>query len=200
MWLKRAFDLCFSALALLLFLPLLVLLGVWIKADSSGPVFFRQTRVGRLGQPFDILKLRTMRVDSADSQGPQLTVGADPRITRAGKFLRHYKLDELPQFLNVLLGDMSVVGPRPEVPRYVDKYPPDVRRIVMSVRPGITDLASVEFRDESTLLAASDDPERTYVEVVLPRKLRIAVDYVQRRTLRLDLAIIWRTIAALVMR
>ena len=193
---KRVFDVCFSALALLVLSPLLAALAVWVKLDSPGPVFFRQVRVGRFGREFSILKLRTMRIDAASQGLLQITVGADPRITRAGGFLRKYKLDELPQFLNVLVGDMSVVGPRPEVPKYVALYPPDIRDVVLSLRPGVTDPASLAYRDEATLLAASDQPERTYVEVILPAKLRYAVAYQRRRSLRLDLVIVWQTVLA----
>ena len=193
---KRVFDICFSVLALLVVSPLLAALAVWVKLDSPGPVFFRQVRVGRFGREFSILKLRTMRIDAAAQELLQITVGADPRITRAGRFLRKYKLDELPQFLNVLAGDMSVVGPRPEVPKYVALYPPDIRDVVLSLRPGVTDPASLAYRDEATLLAASEQPERTYMEVILPVKLRHAVAYQRRRSLRLDLVIVWQTVLA----
>ena len=189
---KRLFDIAFALLALLLLGPLLLAVALWVRLDSPGPVFFRQQRVGRTGQLFDIYKFRTMQT-GAEAMGPQITVGEDARITHAGAWLRRSKVDELPQFINVLRGDMSVVGPRPEVPRYVALYPTDVREAVLSVRPGITDLASLAFRDESTLLAQSPDPERTYVEVILPTKLRYACDYVQQRSLWLDLRIIART-------
>lgn len=192
---KRLFDLVFAASALLALSPLLAVLALWVRLDSPGPVVYRQTRVGRYGQAFRIAKFRTMHV-GADQAGPAITVGADARITRAGHFLRRTKLDELPQFANVLLGDMSVVGPRPEVPRYVALYPPDVAQQVLSVRPGITDLASLAFRDESTLLAKSSDPEHTYVHEILPAKLHYACEYVHTRTLWLDLRIIALTAAA----
>ena len=192
---KRLFDIAFALLALLLLGPLLLVVALWVRLDSPGPVFFRQQRVGRGGQLFDIVKFRTMRT-GAEAMGPQITVGEDARITRAGAWLRRAKVDELPQFLNVLRGDMSVVGPRPEVPRYVAQYPADVRETVLSVRPGITDLASIEFRDESALLARSSDPERTYVEQILPAKLRHAQEYVRTRSLWLDLRIIARTVLA----
>jgi lipopolysaccharide/colanic/teichoic acid biosynthesis glycosyltransferase len=192
---KRAFDIVFSAAVVVLLAPLWMLLALWVKFDSPGPVFFRQIRVGRYGREFRIFKFRTMRVD-AEHAGPQITIGADSRITRSGRWLRQYKLDELPQFLNVLLGDMSVVGPRPEVPRYVAMYPPATRELVLSVRPGITDLASIEFRDENALLGRSADPETTYVREVMPAKLRHCERYVRERSLRGDFAIIGRTIAA----
>jgi len=194
---KRLFDIAFAALALLLLCPLLLAIALWVRLDSPGPVFFRQQRVGRGGRLFGIYKFRTMYT-GAEAMGPQITVGEDARITRAGAWLRRSKVDELPQFLNVLRGDMSVVGPRPEVPRYVALYPAEVRETVLSVRPGITDLASIEFRDESALLARSPDPERTYVEQVLPAKLRHAQQYVRTHTLWLDLRIIaWTVLAVL---
>lgn len=192
---KRLFDIAFALLALLLLGPLLLAVALWVRLDSPGPVFFRQQRVGRRGQLFDIYKFRTMQT-GAEAMGPQITVGEDARITRAGAWLRRSKVDELPQFINVLRGDMSVVGPRPEVPRYVAQYPADVRQAVLSVRPGITDLASIEFRDESALLARSQDPERTYVEQILPAKLRHAQQYVRTHSLGLDLRIIARTVLA----
>lgn len=190
--LKRGFDIVFSACALLLLSPLLLAVALWIRLDSPGPVFFRQVRVGRDGREFRIFKFRTMRA-TPESRAPQITVGADPRITRAGAFLRRYKIDEIPQFLNVLAGDMSVVGPRPEVPRYVAMYPPETRRIVLSLRPGITDLASIEYRDESELLAVSDDPESTYVNEVMPAKLAHCERYVRERSFLGDLAIVVRS-------
>ncbi len=194
--LKRLFDIVFAALALLLLCPLLLAVALWVRLDSPGPVLFRQRRVGRGGRPFDIFKFRTMAA-GAEAVGPQITVGADTRITRAGAWLRRAKLDELPQFYNVLRGDMSVVGPRPEVPRYVALYPPEVRTAVLSVRPGITDLASIAFRDESALLARSADPERTYVEQILPAKLDYALQYMRSHTLWLDLRIIGWTVLAI---
>ncbi|MBX3590987.1 MAG: sugar transferase [Burkholderiaceae bacterium] len=190
--LKRGFDIAFSACALFLLSPLLLAVALWIKLDSPGPVFFRQVRVGRDGREFSIFKFRTMGT-APESRAPQITVGADPRITRSGAFLRRYKIDEIPQFLNVLVGDMSVVGPRPEVPRYVAMYPPETRRIVLSLRPGITDLASIEYRDESELLAASDDPESTYVNEVMPAKLAQCERYVRERSFAGDLAIVARS-------
>lgn len=186
----------FALLGLLALAPLLGVMSVVIKADSPGPVFFRQNRVGLGGRIFTIFKLRTM-VDSTTVRGPELTVGDDIRITRVGRVMRRYKLDELPQLLNVVRGDMSLVGPRPEVPSYVAAYPPQLRAIVLSVRPGITDLASIAYRAESSLLANSPDPEREYLEVVLPAKLRYASDYVSNQSLWLDLKIILRTLIVL---
>jgi lipopolysaccharide/colanic/teichoic acid biosynthesis glycosyltransferase len=191
---KRAFDVVAAVVGLVLLAPLFLLVAAWIRLDSPGPVFFRQERVGRGGRPFRIHKFRTMRVEAG---GPALTVGADPRITRAGAFLRRTKIDELPQLLDVLRGDMSVVGPRPEVARYVAAYPPALREKVLSVRPGITDPASLQFRDESSLLARAADPEREYREVVLPAKLRLAADYVDTASLGGDLRLIAATLRAL---
>ena len=192
--LKRLFDMAASGIGLLLLAPLLLVLAAWIKCDSAGPVFFLQERVGLCGKLFRIIKFRSMRQHHA---GPQITVGEDARITRSGRFIRAYKLDELPQLINVLLGDMSLVGPRPEVPRYVALYPADVGEEVLSVRPGMTDLASVQYRSESDLLAASSDPERTYTTVILPAKLALYQQYVRQRSLWLDVRIICVTFGIL---
>jgi lipopolysaccharide/colanic/teichoic acid biosynthesis glycosyltransferase len=169
---------------------------VWIRLDSPGPALFRQRRIGRHGVPFDIVKFRTMA--ERNDGGCPLTVGQDPRITRAGRWLRRSKIDELPQLLNVLDGTMSLVGPRPEVPRYVDCYPPDVRRTVLSVAPGITDLAAILYKDESEILGRAHDPEQAYVQTILPVKLAYYQRYVRERSFWLDLRIIARTLAALV--
>jgi lipopolysaccharide/colanic/teichoic acid biosynthesis glycosyltransferase len=193
---KRAFDLLGAALALVLLWPLLLAIGLWIKLDSPGPAFFRQQRVGRHGREFAIHKFRTMVAD-APQRGPQITVDKDPRITRAGRFLRHSKFDELPQLLDVLAGHMSLVGPRPEVPAYVARYPADLRDKVLAVRPGITDPVSLELADESALLARAADPEREYLEVLLPRKLRAAAAYAEHATLRTDLRVIGRSLRVL---
>lgn len=193
---KRTFDLLASTLGLLALAPFLLLVAVAIKLDSPGPVFFRQERVGRLGSVFRIHKFRTMVTD-AERRGLQITVGADARVTVVGAFLRRYKLDELPQLIDVLMGNMSLVGPRPEVPRYVALYPDDVRRIVQSVRPGITDLASIEFKAENDILGHAKDPHRAYVEEILPIKLRYYVDYVQGRSFWGDMKIILRTLLAI---
>lgn len=195
--LKRAFDLLAAATALLLLLPLLLLVALWVKLDSPGPVFYRQERVGRYGVPFRIHKFRSMRQGAA---GLQITVGADPRITRAGHFLRRTRLDELPQFIDVLKGDMSLVGPRPEVPRYVALYPAHLRDRALAVRPGITDPASLAYIDEAALLAAAADPEREYVERILPAKVQAAVDYAEQASLLNDLAVLARTVWALLRR
>jgi lipopolysaccharide/colanic/teichoic acid biosynthesis glycosyltransferase len=196
---KRAMDLLIAAAGLLLLAPLLLMVALAIKLDSPGPVFFRQERVGRFGRPFRIFKFRTMRAQPADTSA-QITVGADPRITRVGAFLRRSKLDELAQLIDVLRGTMSLVGPRPEVPRYVALYPAELRTKVLSVRPGITDPASLAYRDESTLLARAADPEREYVEVVMPAKLRSAAAYVDHMSLATDLRLIGATLKAIVLR
>lgn len=193
---KRLVDLLLSALGLVLLAPLLLAVAVWIRLDSPGPVLFRQERVGRHGRPFLIHKFRTMVAD-ARSNGPPITVGTDRRITRAGHFLRAAKVDELPQLWDVLRGAMSLVGPRPEVPKYVALYPDDVRRIVLSVRPGITDPASLQYRNEGAQLAGAADPERAYVEQVMPAKLALSTRYVQEATLGGDLRLILATVAAL---
>ncbi|NLG07912.1 MAG: sugar transferase [Deinococcales bacterium] len=192
--LRRLLDALVSGVGLLLLSPLLLGAALAVRLSSPGPVLFRQERVGLGGRPFEILKFRTMRVD-ADRDGLQLTVGDDPRITSVGRFLRAWKLDELPQLLNVLKGDMALVGPRPEVPRYVALYTPEQRR-VLTVRPGITDPASVAFRSESELLAGHPQPERLYVEAIMPEKLRLNLAYLERRTLLTDLGIVIDTLRA----
>jgi lipopolysaccharide/colanic/teichoic acid biosynthesis glycosyltransferase len=197
--LKRLFDLLCAGAGLLLLAPLLLAIALWIKIDSPGPVFFRQQRVGRFGALFRIHKFRSMRED-APLNGPQITVGADPRITRAGRVLRRAKLDELPQLLDVLAGTMSLVGPRPEVPRFVAMYPAELRDKILSVRPGITDPASIEYRDEGALLARAADPERVYIEQVMPEKLRRAARYVDRMSLLNDLRLIGATLRSLWLR
>jgi len=193
---KRLFDLLVASLALLTLSPLLVVLAVLVRLDSPGPVFFRQERVGRHGRPFRIHKFRTMVAD-APARGLPLTVGEDRRVTRVGGWLRDRRLDELPQLIDVLAGDMSLVGPRPEVPRYVAHYPPGLRERALSVRPGITDPASLAFADEATLLAAAADPEREYIERILPRKLQQAADYADRATLWTDLGVLLRSVQLL---
>jgi lipopolysaccharide/colanic/teichoic acid biosynthesis glycosyltransferase len=196
---KRLFDLCGAAVALLLLAPLLLLVALAIRLDSPGPVFFRQVRVGRGGVPFRIHKFRSMQVD-APAQGPKVTVGRDARITRMGHWLRHYRVDELPQFIDVLFGQMSLVGPRPEVPHFVAHYPPAIAAQVLAVRPGITDPASLAHLDEAALLAAASDPEREYIERILPRKLALQAEYARSATLRSDLAVLARTLGVLLSR
>lgn len=192
---KRLFDIVAALAGLILLAPLFALAALWIKRDSPGPVFFRQQRVGRHGKLFAIYKLRTMA--SAPAGPVPLTVGQDRRITRAGHLLRRYKLDELPQLINVLQGTMSLVGPRPEVPRYVACYPPAVRAIVLSVAPGITDWAAILYRDESAILGRAADPERAYLDTILPAKLDYYMRYVRERSFWTDLRIIFCTLAAI---
>lgn len=193
---KRVFDVVVAALGLILLAPMLLFIGAWIKWDSPGPVLFLQQRVGRHGRLFAIFKFRTMHCRT--EEGPLLTVGRDSRVTGAGHVLRRYKLDELPQLINVLLGTMSLVGPRPEVPRYVACYPAGIRALVLSVSPGVTDWAAIEFKEENTVLATSGNPERVYIEQVLPKKLALYVRYVRERNFWTDLHIIFRTLAAIV--
>ena len=193
MLLKRLFDFYCATLGLLLLSPALLAVALWIKMDSSGSVFFRQIRVGQHGHLFRIYKFRTM-VQNAEAKGRQITVMTDPRITRSGHFLRKHKLDELPQLLNVVLGEMSLVGPRPEVPRYVEKWPDISRQLILSVPPGITDFASIEFRSENDLLEHASDPEREYIEHILPIKVNYYLKYVRERSFWLDLVLIFRTL------
>lgn len=189
---KRLFDLTAAGLGLLLTSPLLALAALAVRLDSRGPVFFRQQRVGRNFRPFWIYKFRTMVVD-AERQGGQITDGADPRVTRVGRLLRKSKIDELPQLFNIVRGDMSFVGPRPEVPRYVDMFRQDYA-YVLSVRPGLTDPASIKYRDEAEQLAAAPDPEAEYVRRVLPDKIALARTYIERASLGGDLSILFRTL------
>lgn len=193
--LKRAFDIVVSFLALLLLSPLLLGIAAAVAWSSPGGAFFRQVRVGRAGMEFSLLKFRTMRPGS-EAHG-QITVGArDPRITGIGYFLRKSKLDELPQLINVLIGDMSIVGPRPEVPRYVALYS-DEQRMVLNVRPGITSAASIAYMDENEILGRSANPQRAYIEAVMPAKLALDLDYVKNRSFLLDVSIILRTMTGL---
>lgn len=191
---KRLFDIVVAAVGSLLLLPLFAVVSVLIRLGSPGPVFFRQERVGLHGRLFRILKFRTMVAD-APSRGPAITAGSDPRITWIGGYLRRYKIDELPQLLNVLSGDMSFVGPRPEVPRYVALYTPEQRR-VLAVRPGITDPASLQYRREADMLAHAANPEEFYVHEIMPAKLQRNLEYLNRRSFARDLGIILRTVFA----
>ena len=193
---KRLFDLVFATAGLIVLCPILLAIATWVRLDSPGPALFRQERIGRAGRPFTMLKFRTMRA-APEAGAPLLTAAADARVTLAGRLLRRTKLDELPQLLNVVRGEMSLVGPRPEVARYVALYPADVRARVLSVRPGITDYAALLFRDESALLG-TDDPEAVYVSTILPRKLELYERYVAEQSLRTDLRLILRTIGTLV--
>jgi len=189
---KRAFDLFWSALGLAVLSPVLALVALAVKLEDGGPVFFRQLRIGRRGRPFRIWKFRTMVVD-ADRQGRAITVGRDPRITRVGHWLRDSKLDEIPQLLNVFSGEMSLVGPRPEVPRYVELYT-EAQRAILALRPGITDLASIKYRNESDLLGAAENPDETYVQILLPDKIRINLAYASEAGLWSDFLVILATL------
>lgn len=192
---KRIFDLMLVVPGLVVLTPVLLLTALCIKLDSPGQVFFRQERIGRFGVVFRIYKFRTMASD-AEKRGARVTVGGDPRITRIGHVLRKYKLDELPQLLNVFKGEMSLVGPRPEVAEYVAYYSDSEKNIVHSVLPGITDPASIRFRNENKLLSMTDDPEREYIENILPRKIELYKHYVNEQTLWSDLKIILKTLGA----
>jgi lipopolysaccharide/colanic/teichoic acid biosynthesis glycosyltransferase len=194
--LKRGFDVVAASVGLVVTSPLLLVLAILVKVDSRGPVLFRQERVGRHGRTFRIHKFRTMRTQPVGAAGLSITTSHDPRITRVGAWLRATKLDELPQLVDVVVGDMSLVGPRPEVPRYVEQWPPDRRAVILSVRPGITDPASILLRDESSELALAADPETYYVDSLLPRKTELYVRYVQERSMVGDLRLIARTIGA----
>ncbi len=188
---KRIFDIVASGCGLLVLSPIFLFLAIWIKLDSKGPVFYRQVRVGRNNKDFRIFKFRSMRVGS-DKKGLITVGGRDPRVTRSGYFIRKYKFDELPQLINVFLGDMSLVGPRPEVRKYVDMYTSEQMR-VLDVRPGITSLASIRYRNENDILAASEDPDKCYIEKVMPDKLVIDLEYVANHSFLYDIKLIFKT-------
>jgi lipopolysaccharide/colanic/teichoic acid biosynthesis glycosyltransferase len=194
---KRLLDLLFSLVGLILLSPLLLLLALWIKLDSPGPVLYRGKRVGKESSVFDMYKFRTMVVE-ADRLGPAVSYKDDPRITRVGRFLRRTKLDELPQFLNVLKGEMSLVGPRPEDPSYVALYTREQRR-VLSVKPGITGPTQLQYRDEASMLDG-ESVDDDYVSRIMPQKLKLDLEYVRNRSLLLDLKMLWRTIPTLLLR
>jgi lipopolysaccharide/colanic/teichoic acid biosynthesis glycosyltransferase len=191
---KRIFDFVLSLCGMVILSPLFLVIALWIKLDSKGPVLFRQQRVGYAGRTFRIHKFRTMYHEAA---GAPITVGDDQRITRCGKLLRRFKLDELPQLIDVIAGDMSMVGPRPEVPRYMALYPEDVRELVLSVPPGITDIAAIKFKNENELLKNSLDPEQDYINKILPIKIKYYQEYIASRSLALDLKLIFHTIKAI---
>jgi lipopolysaccharide/colanic/teichoic acid biosynthesis glycosyltransferase len=191
--LKRGFDMVLSGVALLLLWPLLLVVAVVVRLDSPGPSLFRQIRVGKSFQLFQLLKFRSM---TRGNSGPQITCGLDGRITRAGTFLRAFKLDELPQLWNVLCGDMSFVGPRPEVPSFVDRFRADYEEI-LSVRPGITDPASIRYRSEAEMLGGRRDPINYYTDVILPKKIEISKGYVRTATLGKDVFLIFQTLGVL---
>jgi lipopolysaccharide/colanic/teichoic acid biosynthesis glycosyltransferase len=192
---KRAFDFIASLLGLILLSPLLLLVGLFVKLDSPGPVLFRQERIGKGFRPFRIYKFRTM-VHDAHRRGGPITFGADPRITRLGQILRRTKIDEFPQLINVLRGEMSFVGPRPEVQPYVELFREDYQEI-LQVTPGITDLASVTYRDEAELLGQFDDPQAAYVKHILPEKINLAKEYVRRSSFFFDITLILKTLLKL---
>nr|AAG17415.1 WbgY [Plesiomonas shigelloides] len=195
---KRIFDVIVAGLGLLFLFPVFIIVSMLIVADSKGSVFFRQYRVGRFGKDFRIHKFRTMFIDS-EKKG-RITVGQDARVTRVGWYLRKYKIDELPQLIDVLSGTMSLVGPRPEVREFIDEYPDDIREKVLSVRPGITDLASIEMVDENEILSSYDDPRRAYIDIILPIKQRYYLDYVANNSVKYDCVIIWKTIIKILSR
>jgi lipopolysaccharide/colanic/teichoic acid biosynthesis glycosyltransferase len=192
---KRLFDILVAAIGLVLLSPVFLLIGILIRLDSRGPILFRQERIGKGFKPFRIYKFRTMTQD-APQMGSLITSGEDPRITRIGRFLRRTKVDELPQLINIVKGEMSLVGPRPEVPRYVEVFRNDYEEI-LKVRPGITDLASLKYRDEATILAKAHDPEEEYRLRVLPEKIRLAKEYIQQSSLLFDGRLILRTLVKL---
>ena len=188
---KRLFDILLSGLGLLIISPLFLIVAIWIKLDSPGPIFYRQVRVGRYNKDFRIFKFRSMRIGS--DKGSLVTIGGrDPRITRSGYFIRKFKIDELPQLINVLVGDMSLVGPRPEVRHYIN-YWTEEQMHVLDVRPGITDPASIKFRNENELLAQAEDPEKYYIEVIMQEKIKLYLDYVKKNSLWYDIKLIFQT-------
>ena len=193
---KRLFDFIFASISLLLVLPIFLALAMLIKLEDGGPIFYRGARVGQDGRSFNIFKFRTMVVDAERLGGPS-TAADDPRITRIGKFIRKYKLDEVPQLINVFKGEMSLVGPRPEVQHYVDMFT-DEEKAILTVRPGITDWASLWNPDEGRILSGSPDPERTYMEKIRPTKLKLQLKYVRERSFFVDLIIILRTLATVI--
>ena len=193
---KRLCDILLSGVGLIMLSPLLIVVAIWIKLDSAGPVFYRQVRVGRHNKDFRIYKFRSMYIDS-DKRGLITIGGHDPRVTRAGYYIRKAKIDELPQLINVFLGDMSFVGPRPEVRKYVDMYTAEQLH-VLDIRPGITDAASIKYRNENEILEKQADPEQYYIDVVMQDKLRINLDYVAHHSLLGDLKLIFNTFGAIV--
>ena len=188
---KRLFDIVASGLGLIVQSPLFLILAIWIKLDSKGPVFYRQVRVGYKNKDFRIFKLRSMRVGA--DKGSLVTIGGrDPRVTKSGYWIRKFKFDELPQLINVFLGDMSLVGPRPEVRHYVDYWTPEQMH-VLDVRPGITDPASIKFRNENELMEKAEDPEKYYIEVIMQEKIKLYLEYVEKHSFFYDLGLIFKT-------
>ena len=188
---KRLFDIVASGFGLIVLSPLFLVLAIWIKCDSKGPVFYRQVRVGRGNKDFRIFKFRSMRVGS--DKGSLVTIGGrDPRVTKSGYWIRKFKLDELPQLINVFIGDMSLVGPRPEVRHYVDYWTPEQMH-VLDVRPGITDPASIKFRNENELMEKAEDPEKYYIDVIMQEKIKLYLEYVEKHNFFYDLGLIFKT-------
>ena len=188
---ERLFDIVASGLGLIVLSPLFFILAIWIKLDSKGPVFYRQVRVGYKNKDFRIFKFRSMRVGA--DKGSLVTIGGhDPRVTRSGYFIRKFKFDELPQLINVFLGDMSLVGPRPEVRHYVDYWTPEQMH-VLDVRPGITDPASIKFRNENELMEKAEDPEKYYIEVIMQEKIKLYLEYVEKHSFLYDIGLIFKT-------
>ena len=188
---KRLFDIVASWLGLIVLSPLFLILAIWIKSDSKGPVFYRQVRVGKNNKDFRIFKFRSMRIGA--DKGSLVTIGGhDPRVTRSGYFIRKFKFDELPQLINVFIGDMSLVGPRPEVRHYVDYWSPEQMH-VLDVQPGITDPASIKFRNENELMEKAEDPEKYYIEVIMQEKIKLYLDYVEKHSFLYDLGLIFKT-------
>lgn len=188
---KRIFDILVSGIGLLCLSPLLLIVAIWIKLDSPGPIFYRQVRVGRYNKDFRIFKFRSMRIGS--DKGSLVTIGGrDPRITRSGYFIRKFKIDELPQLINVLVGDMSLVGPRPEVRHYVNYWTPEQMH-VLDVRPGITDPASIKYRNENELLAQAEDPEKYYIKVIMQEKVKLYLEYAEKSSFWYDIKLIFQT-------
>lgn len=193
---KRLFDILASGCGLLVLSPIFIIVAIWIKLDSPGPVFYRQTRVGRHNKDFRIFKFRSMRVGS--DKGSLVTIGGrDPRVTRSGYFIRKFKIDELPQLINVFTGDMSLVGPRPEVRHYVNYWTPEQMR-VLDVRPGITDPASIRFRNENELLEKAQDPERYYIDVIMQQKIKLYLEYVEKSSFWYDIKLIFQTFKVII--
>ena len=193
---KRLFDIIASGCGLLVLSPVFIIVALWIKIDSKGPVFFRQVRVGRYNKDFRIFKFRSMRVGS--DKGSQVTIGGrDPRVTRSGYFIRKFKIDELPQLINVFVGDMSLVGPRPEVRHYVNYWTPDQMK-VLDVRPGITDPASIRYRNENELLEKAENPERYYIDVIMQQKIELYLEYVEKSSFWYDIKLIFQTFKVII--
>jgi lipopolysaccharide/colanic/teichoic acid biosynthesis glycosyltransferase len=194
---KRIFDLFFSLCGLVILFPLFIAIALWIKLDSKGAVFFKQKRVGQFDGEIDVYKFRSMVTD-AESKGLKITVGRDPRITNSGHFIRKYKIDELAQLINVVNGTMSLVGPRPEVREYINEYPKDIKDKVLSVKPGITDFASIEFKDENAILEGAENPNDTYINEILPIKQKFYIQYIDEQSILLDIKLIFKTILAII--